>query len=144
MKFCAYCGAELLDDCSFCPKCGHSTLDKRVAKPVAPAQEQAPVQEAPVQQQAPVQAAPVVQTGSSGQATFAMVGGIVALSLELIALFIFGFLEIPAVVLSILATIFGAKNNKNTKGKAGFVMGIVGIALGAVGLLLWILAIVAL
>lgn len=115
MKFCSHCGAEILDEAVICPKCG-----------------------CPVSSYVSSKAAYEDKTG-----TTAMVFGIVSLSLSVFALFILGFLEFIALGLSIPGIILGSKSKISGKGKAGFITSIIAVCISAIGVLFYILGLLA-
>lgn len=126
MKYCSHCGAELLDEAVICPKCGCQV---------------APYDTYLAPKAANTNAVSSGNATTSSNATAAMVMGILSLSISVVAFFVYGFLEILALGLSLPGLILGSKTRSNGVGKAGFITSIIATCISGVGLVLYVLSV---
>ena len=127
MKTCPKCGKQVEDDVKFCPQCGASLNEENA---LAPEKEET-VKNEPA------------KGDIANKAQLAMIFGIISASLDLAAAFsiltLFGFSMLIPIGLGIPAIVLGAKTRKaDKKGFAGFVLGIVGVALAAALIVAWV------
>ena len=126
--YCPSCGKKLEEDYIICPSCGEkndisntycSQCGTNIQNSIIKNAKKAP---------------------ANGLSNASMVLGIVGLSVEVISFFIFGWLSIPGLVCSIIGIILASKSKDNSGAqKAGFVTSLLGIILGVVCLILWII-----
>lgn len=130
---CPDCGAENAPEAIFCSACGNAlqppAAEPSDATPVVPP----PQQQYPAQQQPYVMAGPAVFQGprADGFCVAGMVLGIIAL--------VFCWIPIFAIVMGVLAIIFGGIGvgnvNKNPGMKTGSGMGVAGLITGIIALI---------
>jgi hypothetical protein len=109
----------------------------------------APPGQAPPSAPYPPMPPPAYAPASNDQATAGLILGIVGLSVVVLGAGIFFFVSLPC---SILAWVFGARAKARlergetlaggTQAQAAFVLGIIGVALAALGVLVWVVLIV--
>ncbi len=143
---CPTCGAQLNDGLKFCTQCGTPLQVAEapvVETPVVetpvyeapvqetPVYEAAPVYEAPTYESAPAYEAPAATDPGAGLGKTSKILGIIGIVTSCC-----GFGSILAIVALILGIIGGKKSKgagfENASAKTGLILGIVGIAIGAI------------
>ena len=141
--FCEFCGSPIPDGSSICPTCAAPvkgsvlpaqepvSVQPIEAVPVQPVQPVQPVYQQPVYQQPAYQAAqPIYQQSAGGSKALA----IVSLILGICGL-IFCWIPVFGLLISVAGLILGILSRKNPNGRGmgitGFILSIIGCAIGA-------------
>ena len=122
MKICPKCGQENADFATKCIDCG-TILDPVAAEAISVQEKQEYIK----------------KNAHSGPANTSLALSIVSLSLTAVSLYIFGVLSFVSFALAIVATVMGKKNIYDSRGKAGMIIGIIGIIAGLVVVILEII-----
>lgn len=124
MKYCSHCGSELVDEAVICPKCGCAVPGMIVSqRPAAQLQER------------------------EGTGIASLILALVSITLSIIAFFVFGWLSLVAVALSITGLVMGISSYRSSRSPialTGIILNAVGLILAVVTTILYIITLVVL
>ena len=132
---CPTCGAQLNEGLKFCTQCGTPLQVAEAPVAEAPVVEtpayEAPAYEAPAYEAAPVYEAPAATDPGAGLGKTSKILGIIGIVTSCC-----GFGSVLAIVALILGIVGGKKSKgagfENASAKTGLILGVVGIAIGAI------------